>query len=342
MARSRGSRSLRRRSAGRTTWEYAPSSTRTSASHATALAVRGVLDLVTRVECRRVAVEAGEPRDAGHPPAPFRLHLVEHEMAGCGRELGAPIDHAPSARAVDSMGAPGLHAVPVHEHPRSGPRVARADEARQVDRRHVGVDPELLDAELVGVGRLARSAGSDRSCRGGAACRRAAACRAPRAARAARRPSPPRRSDVRTRPYTGPVSSPSSSCMTHTPVSSSPASIARSTGAAPRQRGSSEKWRFTNPCRVAARSSGGRSWPKATTTPASASSAAISPTSSRARSGVRTGRPELLGRRLHRARRERAASAAPPIGLCDDERDIVTGNDQRAAAVATASVGEPQ
>ena len=33
--------------------------------------------------------------------------------------------------------------------------------------------------------------------------------------------------------------------MRHTPVSASPARIARSTGAAPRQRGSSEKWRLT-------------------------------------------------------------------------------------------------
>ena len=36
--------------------------------------------------------------------------------------------------------------------------------------------------------------------------------------------------------------------MRSTPVSVSPARIARSTGAAPRQRGSSEKCRFTNPC----------------------------------------------------------------------------------------------
>ena len=39
---------------------------------------------------------------------------------------------------------------------------------------------------------------------------------------------------------TGPVSSPASICMMHTPVSPSPARIARWMGAAPRQRGSSE------------------------------------------------------------------------------------------------------
>ena len=45
--------------------------------------------------------------------------------------------------------------------------------------------------------------------------------------------------------YTGPVSSPASTFMRQTPVSRSPARMARSTGAAPRQRGSSEKCRFT-------------------------------------------------------------------------------------------------
>ncbi len=45
--------------------------------------------------------------------------------------------------------------------------------------------------------------------------------------------------------YTGPVSSPSSTFMRQTPVSWSPARMARSTGAAPRQRGNNEKCRFT-------------------------------------------------------------------------------------------------
>ena len=47
-----------------------------------------------------------------------------------------------------------------------------------------------------------------------------------------------------THAYTSPVSRPSATCITHTPVTSSPAMIARSTGAAPRHRGSSEKWRL--------------------------------------------------------------------------------------------------
>ena len=45
----------------------------------------------------------------------------------------------------------------------------------------------------------------------------------------------------------GPVSRPSSICMMVTPLTSSPARIARWIGAAPRQRGSSEAWMFTHP-----------------------------------------------------------------------------------------------
>ena len=79
--------------------------------------------------------------------------------------------------------------------------------------------------------------------------------------------------------------------MMQTPVSRSPASIARSTGAAPRQRGSSEKCTFTNPCGTASSSAGGSSCPNATTTPTSAPDAATSSTTSRDFSGVRTGSP---------------------------------------------------
>ncbi len=46
---------------------------------------------------------------------------------------------------------------------------------------------------------------------------------------------------------TGPVSRPSSICMTMTPVSASPAMMARWMGAAPRQRGRSEPWRLRQP-----------------------------------------------------------------------------------------------
>ena len=46
-----------------------------------------------------------------------------------------------------------------------------------------------------------------------------------------------------------PVSSPASICMMVTPVSVSPASMARWIGAAPRQRGSSEAWMLKQPKR---------------------------------------------------------------------------------------------
>ena len=49
-------------------------------------------------------------------------------------------------------------------------------------------------------------------------------------------------------PYTGPVSSPSSNAKVDAPVILSPCRIAACTGAAPRQAGSSEKCRFTQPC----------------------------------------------------------------------------------------------
>src|SRR3954464_11889667 len=96
---------------------------------------------------------------------------------------------------------------------------------------------------------------------------------------------------VRSRAYTGPVSRPASSAMIDTPVSRSLASLPRSTGAAPRQRGNSEKCTFTNPCGTASSSAGGSSWPNATTTPRSAPEAATSSTTSSDFAGVRTGTP---------------------------------------------------
>ena len=59
-------------------------------------------------------------------------------------------------------------------------------------------------------------------------------------------------------------------------MATSPASSARSTGAAPRQRGKSEKCRFTKPSGRASSRAVGSSCPNATTTPASARVAATS------------------------------------------------------------------
>src|SRR5215471_1181598 len=78
--------------------------------------------------------------------------------------------------------------------------------------------------------------------------------------------------------------------MIVTPVSGSPARMARSTGAAPRQRGSSDRCRFSRPSGAARSTGAGRSWPNAATTPASTPAARRSSVTSRARFGVRTGR----------------------------------------------------
>ncbi|SKT48290.1 Uncharacterised protein [Mycobacteroides abscessus subsp. abscessus] len=59
-----------------------------------------------------------------------------------------------------------------------------------------------------------------------------------------------------TTPYTGPLSSAGSMRNVVAPVISSPAAIEACTGAAPRQAGSSEKCRFTQPSRGTASSSG--------------------------------------------------------------------------------------
>ena len=64
-------------------------------------------------------------------------------------------------------------------------------------------------------------------------------------ARGARRRSCPDRSVPRLGRRRRPCRGPPRPSIRHTPVRSSPARIARSTGAAPRHRGSSEKWRFT-------------------------------------------------------------------------------------------------
>ena len=118
--------------------------------------------------------------------------------------------------------------------------------------------------------------------------------------------------------------------MMQTPVSASPARIARSTGAAPRQRGSSEKWTFTNPSGTAVKSDSGSSCPNATTTPTSAPLAATVVGDLARPFGREDPQPELLGGRLHRAGFRRAAAPAAPIGLGDDERDLVAGAVQRA------------
>jgi hypothetical protein len=74
--------------------------------------------------------------------------------------------------------------------------------------------------------------------------------------------------------------------MIVTPVSVSPARMAAATGEAPRQRGSSEAWTFTQPWRASSRIGSRRMWPKAATTITSGSHPANWETASAVRSVV--------------------------------------------------------
>src|SRR5436305_11119516 len=91
----------------------------------------------------------------------------------------------------------------------------------------------------------------------------------------------------------GPVSSPASMSIVETPVRASPAATAAWMGEAPRQRGRSEAWRLTQPCRGRSSRARGKICPKATTTATSGLRAATSSrkAGSPTRSGCITGTP---------------------------------------------------
>ena len=72
-----------------------------------------------------------------------------------------------------------------------------------------------------------------------------------------------------------------------------------------------------------------------------AASAATSSITSRARSGVRTGSPSSTAAAFTGLGSARCPAAAAPVGLRDDERDLVPGVDQRAEG-GTASAGVPK
>ena len=104
---------------------------------------------------------------------------------------------------------------------------------------------------------------------------------------------------------TGPVSRPSSMRMTMTPVSASPAMMARATGAAPRQRGSSEACRLRQP-------SGGAS-----------------------RIGSAAGSARRRRRRRHRRRARRSVRPRrPPSGVAG----VTTGMPKRSATSCTGDL----
>ena len=189
------------------------------------------------------------------------MHLDQLERAVAGRDPGVA-EHG-AGRRVDARRQrphpPDLQPAAVVGGPRARARVPGAHDAGEVVGGQLPVERELLDRELVGVGGLAvlrnRRGGGHRGKRRdqqlGAGGDEPGAQLAGGLVRADRADA--------TAAYTGPVSSPASSAMMHTPVSVSPASIARSTGAAPRQRGSNEKCTFTNPCGTASSSAGGSS-----------------------------------------------------------------------------------
>src|SRR5215210_8483846 len=84
----------------------------------------------------------------------LRLHLVEVKRAIGREELAVRTDRPGRAVApVDARG-PHLDALSADDHPRARTGVAGAHETRQLGRRAAGVDPELVDAQLLGVRRL--------------------------------------------------------------------------------------------------------------------------------------------------------------------------------------------
>ena len=138
---------------------------------------------------------------------------------------------------------------------------------------------------------------------------------------AARRPSRPDRSSSSASARTPPVSRPSSTSIRHTPVRASPARMARSTGAAPRHRGSREKCRLTM-------GSASSTWglmirPKATTTPRSA------PTSSTSSTRLVTGRPSSRAAALTGLGVKAAAPPPAGVGPAHHQGDLEAGLVQR-------------
>ena len=126
------------------------------------------------------------------------------------------------------------------------------------------------------------------------------------------------------------------------PVTASPAMSACCTGAAPRQRGSSEKCRLIQPWR-GAESSGSRTRPPyATITPRSGSSEPTSAVaSSPSRAASMTGMPDARPPRRDRRRREHPLAAERCLGTRDRRRRPRAGRDARRSRDGTAADGRP-
>ena len=140
------------------------------------------------------------------------------------------------------------------------------------------------------------------------------------------------------RPATGPASSASTVSWIVTPVSASPAMIARSTGAAPRQRGRSEGWTLSHG--RSASSAGGIEQPVRADD--DRRRAEIEPRRGPLR--LKDGDPEPLGDDLRRRRGEPAAASRRRIGPCQERCDLVARREPpstsapKGAVAATAIV----
>ncbi len=212
---------------------------------------------------------AGRRRPASAcPPAAVRPRVAGHR--GCSRPAvpPTPLDGTGLDADVDGAGAAYPEPLAVRRlQVGADVRGEGTNRRRQLRGGPGGIEPALGRVDLLGVGRLALvlllelepslGAEVERPDQQLAAEARQASRRAPRSLSSAS-------IGTSARSATGPESSPAVSFITQTPVCRSPAMIARSIGAAPRQRGSSEGCTFSIGC---AESSGSRiSWPKAQTT----------------------------------------------------------------------------
>ena len=197
-----------------------------------------------RCSSRRASAPSPQATVIAPPPAA----RTSPGRGGAGRQ--GPNRAAPAGDRLAAEGAA-----------RAGKRIEGAQPPLDRRRRLAPVDRRLGLVDLGGVAD-AGSVGCGRGCsRPAAASARPRTASAPprSASRAAawrwcrrRRSAWPRVSRM------APVSRPASICIRVTPVSASPASIARWIGAAPRQRGRSEAWMLMQPSGGSASTQGGR------------------------------------------------------------------------------------
>ncbi len=211
--------------------------------------------------------ETAKPRRVLHPAAALGLYLERIEAA-----------------VVTDPGTPHGHAAPLELRPRADVRAQRSHDANELALR-AGRDRAGGRPGRSSPRRSARPPAAGRSARGRRAPHRGGARRPRPRGRTRHRRRPPARSGTPPAVAIGPASSASTVSWIVTPVSPSPAMIARSTGAAPRHRGSSDGWTLSHVRSV--RSAGGIRSPYAQTTTVGAPSSSPAP----GRSGWRTGIP---------------------------------------------------